>query len=117
MLLLVMDAELDQVDCRGRERRQETIERLIDVSSICAHLIQRRAAEHTAPRSRMSRPFGFVIAVEHERPALVVCAVARYLISQHEGYEEPGRVGEVPLGRRGIGEGLNRCVGIAERSG
>src|SRR4029078_9939778 len=39
------------------------------------------------------------------------------MIAQHEGLEEPGRVGEVPLGRRGVGERLDGRVGVAERRG
>jgi len=37
------------------------------------------------------------------------------MVAKHEGLEEPGRVREVPLGGRGVGEWLDRCVGIGQR--
>ena len=46
VLLLVIDAELDQVERGRRKRRQRALERLIDVRAIGADLVERRAAEH-----------------------------------------------------------------------
>jgi hypothetical protein len=39
------------------------------------------------------------------------------MIAKHEGLEKPGGVGEVPFGRRGVGKGLDRRIGVAERCG
>ena len=51
MLLLVIDAELDQLE-RGRwKRRQRALERFIDMRAISADLVERRAAEHAAARA------------------------------------------------------------------
>ena len=34
------------------------------------------------------------------------------MVAQHERLEEPARVGEVPFGRRGVGERLDRGIGV-----
>ena len=117
VLLLVVDAELDQRQRFGRQRRQRALERLVDMSAIGADLVERRAAEHAAPGPRVTRAFAFVIAVEQEGVALVERAVAGDVIAQHEGLEEPGGVGEMPFGRRGVGERLDGGVGVRQRRG
>src|SRR4051812_29284340 len=87
------------------------------MGAVAAYLVERRAAEHTASRALMPRPFRLVIAVEQEGVALVERRAAEHMIAQDEGLEKPGRVGEVPLRRRGVGERLDRRVGVAERRG
>ena len=77
VLLLVVDAELDQVERRRRKRRQRALQRLVDVRAIGADLVERRAAEHPAPGPRVARAFALVIAVEQEGAALVERAVVR----------------------------------------
>src|SRR6476661_4254606 len=82
---------------------------------VATHLIERWATEHTASWARMARPLSLVIAVEQESIALVERRVAEEVIAQDEGLEEPSRVGEVPFGRRGVGEWLDRGVGVRQR--
>ena len=115
MLLLVIDAELDQFERVGRKLRQRALQRFVDMGAVGAHLVERGPAEHAAARARMPRPFRLVIAVEQEGVALVERRVAGQVIAQDEGLEEPGRVGEVPFGGRGVRERLDRRVGVAER--
>ena len=93
------------------------LQRLIDMSAIGADFVERGAAQHAAARPRVARPFGLVIAVEQEAAALVERAIAGHVVAQDEGLEEPGRVREMPFGRRSVGERLDRRVGIAERRG
>ena len=114
VLLLVIDAELDQFERRRRQLGQSALERLVDVRALVADLVQRRAAEHSALGPRMPLALALVIAVEQVGEALVERPVAGHMIAQNEGLEEPGRVGEVPFGRRGVGERLDRRVGVAD---
>src|SRR6476620_1060591 len=117
MLLLVIDSELDQFE-RGRgERRHCPLERLVDMGPVVAYLIERRPAEHPAMGPRMSGAFRLVVAVEQEGVAFVERPVARDMVSQDEGLEEPGRMGKMPLCRGGVGERLDCRVRIAERRG
>jgi hypothetical protein len=60
-----------------------------------------------APRALDSRADRLVVAVEQIRP--------RRFLGEHERLEEPGRVREVPLGGRGVGERLDGGVSVAER--
>ena len=117
VLLLMVDAELDHVERRGRKRRQRALQRLVDVRAIGADLVERGAAQHPAPGPRVARAFALVIAVEQKGVALVEQAIAGDMVAQHEGFEEPGRMGEMPFRRRSVGEGLDRGVGIRQRRG
>src|SRR5438067_7883346 len=80
-------------------------------------LLERGAAEHSAAGAGVARAFRLVIAVEEIGPAFVEAAVAVDMVAQDEGLEKPCGVREVPLGGRGIGEGLYRRIGVAERRG
>ncbi len=117
VLLLVMAAQLDQRQRRLRQVRQRVDQRGIDVRPVRPHFVQRRAGHHAAPVTRVAPPLRLVIAVEQERPALVVQPVARHVIAQHEGLEEPGRVREMPFGGRGVGHRLHGRVRIRQGSG
>ena len=117
MLLLVIDAELDHLERSGRETRERPLQRLIDMCAKSADLVQGRPAEHSAPRTRVPRALRFVIAVEQEGVALVERMISPDVIAQHERFEKPRRVRQVPFGWRGVREGLDRSVGVAERRG
>ncbi len=115
VLLLVIDAELDQLERRRRKLGQSARSSASSTcAAIAAHLVQRRAAEHAPLGPRMPLALALVIAVEQIGEALVERPVAGHMVAQHEGLEEPGRVGEVPFGRRGVGERLDRRVGVAD---
>src|SRR5215207_799445 len=71
VLLLVVDPERDQLERGLGEGRKSRFERLVDMSAIFADLVEPRAADHPAPRSRMTLAFALVIRVEEEGEALV----------------------------------------------
>ena len=54
VLLLVVDAELDQRQRGRRQVGQRGVERLVDMSPPGAHFVERRAAEHAAPGPRVA---------------------------------------------------------------
>src|SRR4029078_10119148 len=105
VLLLMIDAELDQAKRLFAQVGQRALKRLVDMEAIAANLVQRRAAQHPAPRSGVARTLGLVIAVEQESVSLVEGGVAEHTVAQDEALEEPARVGQVPLGGRSVGEG------------
>ena len=117
MLLLVVDAQFDELERFGRKTRQRAFQRLVDMAAIGADLVERRPAQHPSPRPRVPGSLGLVIAVEQEGVALVERRVPKHMVAQHKGFEEPGRMGEVPFRRRGVGERLDRGVGIGQRRG
>ncbi len=49
--------------------------------------------------------------------ALVERPIAGRMVAQDKGLEEPGRMRQVPFGRRSIGEWLEVGIGLAERRG
>src|SRR5262245_47687219 len=114
MLLLVIDAELDQLtyggmapaDC-GLEQR---LEPGIDVVSVTQNIFEARAREDPALGTRLARPCRLVVGIEAIRKALIERAEARKMRLQHEGLEEPGGVGEVPFGGARIVHGLDDLV-------
>src|SRR5262249_26963106 len=75
-----------------------------------ADLVQVRTAQVAAPRAWLPRADRLVIRVEEVGVPLVHRTVARDEAGEHEGLEEPGRVGEVPLGRAGVGHRLDELV-------
>jgi len=77
----MVDPELDEIERLGREVRQSAMKRFIDMSPIGADLVERGAAQHPAPRPRVARTFGLVIAVEQEGVALVEARVAEHVIA------------------------------------
>src|SRR5262245_21139851 len=99
MLLLMIDAELDQLSRpRLQVARTETLKSDIDMLAIGAHLVGRGARQQAALAAWLSRPDALVIGVEAIFEALVENAVALEKGLEHEGFEEPARVGEMPFG-------------------
>jgi len=115
VLLLVVQAQLDQVAGRGGQpRAQQVGHRLVDMLAVGAHLRQRRARQQAAARPLVARADGVVVRVEQEAEALVEAPVAGAERREHELLEEPGGVREVPLaGARELG-GLRRQVGVVQ---
>ena len=87
------------------------------MSAPCADLVEGRPAQHPPARARVSLAFAFVIGIEQISETLVEGPVTRNMIAQDEGFEEPGRVRQMPFRGRGVGEGLDRRVGVAQRLG
>src|SRR3546814_12031820 len=98
MLLLMMEAELHQSKPIFTKTRDGLRDRPIHMVAVGKDLVERRPADHAASGPGMPFPFALIIAVEEERPALVVKTVAGDMIAQDECPEEPRseklRVGE-----------------------
>ncbi len=115
MLLFVVDTKLDKRQRARRKIGQRGLDRSIDMRAPDAHLFERRPRQQPAVRTRVTRPFGFIIAVEEEGIAFVEQAVARHMVAQDEGFEKPCRVRKMPFGRRRVGHRLRAGVRIGER--
>ena len=121
MLLLVIDAELDQDRQRigpliDEAAREELRQRLIDVGAIRAHLLRRRARQQPAPPARLSLAFALVVGVEAVLEVGRELAVVRQVRLEDETLVEPGRVREVPFRRTGVVHRLHGLVFVAQRS-
>ena len=117
MLLLVVYAELDQRGCLACELAvAEPHQRLVDESAIGAHLIARGARQKPTLGPWMTRTDALVIGVEAILEALVEHSVAGQEGLQQERLEEPGGVGEMPLGRAGVIHRLDHLVLVAQRA-
>ena len=97
MLLLVLDAELDQRAGSVRQRRQRPIEPFIDMRPPVADLVEARPTDHPAAVARNPLAFAFVIAVEKIGEPLIERRDPK--VAQHERLEEPRRMRQVPFGR------------------
>ncbi len=118
MLLLVIDAELDQRrGFRAHAAGEEQRERLVHMRAIVAHGLGRRAREQPTFAARLPRSHALIIGVEAIFEALVEHAVAGEEALQHEGLEEPSGMGEVPFGRARIVIGLHDLVLVAQGPG
>ena len=117
VLLLVMAAERDQIARRRRQVVERPCDRGVDMGAIGANVVKRRPAQQPARRPRNPRALGLVIAVVEEGEARVEGTVAGNEVAQDEGLEEPGRVREMPFGRRSVRHRLEAgvCVGQIAR--
>ena len=120
MLLLVVDADLDQsrdLGARTDAPRQQLGQRLVHVRAVGQHLLARRPREHAALRARLPRALALVVGIEAIVEGRVEDLVARQVLGKDEGLEEPGDVRQVPLGRARIVHRLDRHVLGRERLG
>ena len=92
-------------------------QRRVDMRAPVADLGQRRPAKHAAPGPRVALALTLVIAVEQISVAFVERLVSGRMVAQHERLEKPSGVGQMPFGRRGVGAGLDRSVGVRQRRG
>ncbi len=122
VLLLVVQPELDDrtrvvVRVASLEAPHQPQDGVVDVAPVGEHLGERRARQEAPLAARRRRAHGLVVGVEQEREARVERAVADHVRAEHEGLEEPARVGEVPLGRARVGHRLHELVLGRERLG
>ena len=114
MLLFVMQAELDQVfELRKRIVPgvvQQRFHRRVDMGAIGHHVVQRRPGQQTAIGARMTRADGFVVGIEQVIVVGMEFRVARCVRFQHEGFEKPGDMREMPFRRTDIWHRLNLLV-------
>ena len=115
VLLLVIDAELDQL-CRLARKLAvaEPHQGVVDEGAIGAHLIAGWSRQEATLGPRVTRAHALVIGVEAIFEALVEHAVAGQEALQQEGLEEPGGVREMPLGRASIVHRLDDLVLVAQ---
>jgi hypothetical protein len=119
VLLLVVEAQLDAGESFGTAVRlvEEPVHALVDRVAEGADLVQGGARQGAAAGARLPRPHRLVVGVEEVRVTLVHHAVAGHVPRQHEGLEEPRRVGQVPLRRARVRHGLDELVFRGEGSG
>ena len=110
MLLLVIETERHQGMEFGIDAlRQQIVHALVDAGAIGQHFGKGWPGQQSALRARMHRPDRLIIGVEEEQPVLVEEPVAG-IAGEHELLEEPGGVGEMPLGRAGLRHRLRHAV-------
>ena len=122
VLLLVIDAELDQHGERigpliDEALREQPRQRLVDVGAIGAHLRRRRPRQQPAPAARLPLAFALVVGVEAVFEVGRELAVVGQVRLQDEALVEPRRMREMPLGGARIVHRLNRLVLVAQRCG
>ncbi len=127
VLLLVMQAELDQVrelgpalghaDAVPLAQRHQRLHALVHLRPVALHLVERGPQDQPAARARVLLAHALVVAVEEHPEALVERHEARFVPFEHEGLEEPGDMRQMPLGRTGIRHRLHLAVLGRERGG
>ena len=110
VLLLMLQAEFDQVGCFCRQIVERSQHRAVHCLAVGADRGRVRAGEQAAGRAWMAFADGLIVGVEQYLKAWVMRAVARDEGHRDEGLEEPGGVGAVPLRRACIGHGLHALV-------
>ena len=111
VLLLVVYAQLDAARrFFGYGLRLEAIDRFLHMCAICEDRVERWTREGRAQLLvRLDRDI-VVIAVEQPEKIRIVGAIAGQVFAQDERLEEPGGVGQVPLGGTGLGTALHHHV-------
>ncbi len=118
VLLLVMDAGFDQRKGFMRQSLlQEPPQMLVDMAAIGPHLFNRGPREQTALRSRMPGAKALVIGIETIGKALVETFVTAQKALQHQLFEKPCCVGEMPLGWACVLVGLDNLILHRKRLG
>jgi hypothetical protein len=120
VLLLVIDAELDQhgegigpfVD---EALREETRQRLVDVGAIGAHLRRRRPRQEPTQAARLPFAFALVVRIEAVLEVGRELAIVGQVRLQDEALIEPSRMRKVPLRRASVVHWLHRLVLVAQR--
>src|SRR3546814_12133690 len=100
MLLLMIEAELHQSKPIFTKTRDGLRDRPIHMVAVGKDLVERRPADHAASGPGMPFPFALIIAVEEERPALVVKTVAGDIIAPDACLKEPARIHKIQFGGR-----------------
>gem|GEM_PF-3229734 len=118
VLLFVLQAQLQMLQCLLIKVacRQPRLHLCIDLLAVVAHLLQRWPRQQPTLRPGMRRPDALVVAVEQVIPGRVMRRCSSET-RQHEAFEEPGGVGQVPFTRAGIGHALQHGILGAERRG
>ena len=117
VLLLVLQTEFEQCPQRGIlvGRRDERREMALDVSAVGVNLVQRRARQQAAFRPRVPVANGVVVRVEKHPKLRVKRQVRGRVALQHESFEEPRRMGQMPL--TGLASGIDCSAQSSADSG
>ena len=111
MLLFMVETKHDQINSLGWQRLREHLEHgPVDMASIVADLLDRRAGDHASLRARMARPGRLVVGVEQEGIHRVEFDISRVERLEKKRLEEPCHVGPVPLGGTGVGHRLHDLI-------
>ncbi len=112
VLLLVLQPELHERTEIGlaRRARQQALHARVDVRTIGADLVERRARQQSALGPRMLRPDRVVVRVEEHPERRGERHEPGLEALEHERLEEPGGVPEMPLHRARIGHRLQCTV-------
>ena len=121
MLLLVVDADLDQ----RRDRRQGVLAGLVkefhhrgvDMPAIGGDLVGAGPGEVAALVAGVARSGGDVVGIEQEGVVRVKGLVALAVLAEQELLEEPGRMGAVPFRGAGVRHRLDQLVFRGQRGG
>ena len=117
VLLLMRQTQVQQVGEVARAVGQQLRHRGVHMGAIGQHICG-RGPGYQAPRgARLPRAHRLVVGVEQVAELRVEHPVADQVRDQHEGLEEPGGVGQVPLGRAGVRHGLGAHVLRGQRPG
>src|SRR3546814_14749980 len=100
MLLLMIEAELHHSKPIFTKTRDGLRDRPLHMVAVGKDLVERRPADHAASGPGMPFPFALLLAVEAERPALVVQTVAGDMIAQDECPEEHAHKQTITFGER-----------------
>ena len=111
VLLLVLDAELDQ----RRRRPPRGLSRrvghgLVDVGPVLGDLLDPGPGQQPPVVPRIPGAHALVVGVEQVAEVGMEGSVPVETGDEQEGLEEPGGVGPVPLGRAHVGHGLDGLV-------
>ena len=122
VLLLVLEAEGDAADGFGVGGVlglgfEQAGDGGVDVGAVGEDVGERRAGEAGAEDLGGHVAEGVVVGVEEPVEVGVEVLVAGEEVAEDEGLEEPGGVGEVPLGGAGLRTGLHHQVFGRERRG
>ena len=111
MLLLVMQAERDELDeprlCGIPEHR---LHRGVHRGAVARDVVDARSGEEPAFGAWMPGADRLVVRVEDVLVRIVECGIPRGVLTEDERLEEPGDVSPVPLGRAHVGHRLHRLV-------
>ena len=112
MLLFMLQAERhDRAQLRvAGMGAQQRLNALVNVAPVLQYLAQRGARQQAATRSRVLVADRVVVGVEQHPKGRMKRQEAAFALLQYKGFKKPGRVGQVPLGRTGIGHRLHAAV-------
>ena len=111
VLLLVMQPQChDRLDRLGYSCLHAAQHPRVDAFAVVEQLLHRRARQQAAARTGVHGADAVVVGVEEVAKVRVVKFVVLRSALQHELFEEPGGVRQVPFGRTRIRHGLHHIV-------